>query len=184
MNSDHGGEDGVVNTTIEKRDLKFYILTHYEVQALGQNTILGTILLTLASIFVGAGFSAQNPIPFWVVGGASFLVSLYFLYVANRKIINELTRPKEFSTSPAVTLSESGVSKAMYGSSGTWIDITERVKAARNEGGPILVSNGLAGRDPVPGVVKILRVTYKVNGEGFEKDFTEGTVLELPAGVY
>lgn len=173
-----------INPIFEKRDLKVYYLTYCEVQSLGQNNKAGSLLLTLSTVFVGAGFAASPAWPFWVVGGLSGAISLYFLFIANRDILSEFTRLKEINKSPPVSLKKSGIKRAIYGANGTWLDITTRVKSARTEGGPVLVSNGLAGDDPLPGTVKTLRVTYKVNGEEFEKDFSEGTIIELPPGVY
>jgi hypothetical protein len=75
--------------------------------------------------------------------------------------------------------------KAVYGRDDpcAWTDVTETIRRMVKDGrlAMTVTTAGLGITDPLPGVVKELRVTYKVGGDAEKvSDFTEGFQVELP----
>jgi hypothetical protein len=63
-------------------------------------------------------------------------------------------------------------------------DVTSAVQTLVAGGSnSIVAGNGLFGSDPAYGVVKRLRVEYKLGGVAYTNETTEGGALEIPAGA-
>jgi len=68
---------------------------------------------------------------------------------------------------------------AQYGADANWIDVTKQVRSKVDNNKLIIrVSNELAG-DPVFGVVKTLKVKYKLNGVEQQIEKQEGRILRI-----
>jgi hypothetical protein len=74
--------------------------------------------------------------------------------------------------------------KAEYGANGKFKDVTDALR--RHVGDfPLIVLpsssyNSALGGDPVPGVVKQLKVQYRINGKPGEATFPEDAPIMLP----
>ena len=70
--------------------------------------------------------------------------------------------------------------EAKYGTRDTWVDLTERAKAASQSGRLVMVvSFGLMGRDPAFGVSKRLTLRYRLDGNEYEQWYGENTTVQL-----
>lgn len=71
--------------------------------------------------------------------------------------------------------------RAEYGAEDQWIEVTadlcSKVKRRKLE---TLVTNALCGRDPKPGVGKILKVDYKIGSKERSESISEGSKAVLP----
>jgi hypothetical protein len=66
----------------------------------------------------------------------------------------------------------------------TWIDLTDKVKALVARGKlELSADNDFAGDDPVPNIVKQMRVEYMLNGRQESQMADENETLDLPAGA-
>ena len=182
---------------VEDREIVFYYLTKSEILSLKANTIIGDVFFAVGSIVFGAAFALDGPVValFIIVAMVCWLVSFVYYWLRNSltKDINvprspsistaskEEQEPRKSSASKQNT--DSRILEAHYGAEGTWIDVTARLREAMTAGGTVLVSNGLAGQDPLPSTVKFLRVQYEYNNETWQKDYKEGSPVELPPGV-
>jgi HEAT repeat protein len=91
-------------------------------------------------------------------------------------LVEELARSKP---APEKEPKIVAIVKAEYGAAGTWLDVTDKVRAGvRNNSLSIEAGNSLAG-DPVQGVVKQLRVTYTLDGQQHTVEVPEGETLQL-----
>jgi HEAT repeat protein len=71
------------------------------------------------------------------------------------------------------------ITKAEYGAQDKWVDVTDVVSAAADEGGlSIQAGNHLAG-DPADGIVKSLRVAYTLDGKANSVEAREGEQLTI-----
>lgn len=65
-----------------------------------------------------------------------------------------------------------------------WLDVTDKVLSRlADRTRPLTVGNELTEGDPAFGVVKSLRVEFRLNGEVRTNDVAEGNILELPEGA-
>ena len=72
------------------------------------------------------------------------------------------------------------INKAEYGAQTTWVDVTEQLIAAMQDNGlSIRAGNELTGGDPLPNVVKSLRVAYMLGAEAKNATVPEGGQLQL-----
>ena len=72
------------------------------------------------------------------------------------------------------------INKAEYGAQTTWVDVTEQLIAAMQDNGlSIRAGNELTGNDPLPSVVKSLRVAYTLGAEAKNATVPEGGQLQL-----
>ena len=92
-------------------------------------------------------------------------------------LIAEVSKPMPVpeSTGPVLV-----ITKAEYGAKDTWADVTQALVDAV-QGGSVSVKAGneLAGGDPVPNVVKSLRVSYTLGGEAKKVEIPENGVFEI-----
>ena len=96
-------------------------------------------------------------------------------------LLAELAKPTEQPTEPTKALT---ILKAEYGANNTWVDVTEQVIGAMAENGvSIRAGNELTGSDPVPSVVKTLRVTYTLSDEKKEVAVKEGEPFQVEGTV-
>lgn len=96
-------------------------------------------------------------------------------------LLAELAKPTEQPTGPTKVLT---ILKAEYGANNTWVDVTEQVVGAMAENGVSVHSgNELTGTDPVPGVVKTLRIAYTLGDEKKEATVKEGDPLQVEGTV-
>lgn len=79
-----------------------------------------------------------------------------------------------------VDKSDLKITNATYGKNGAFVEVSDKLNAAV-EGGKlrVLVSNAIAG-DPVPGVPKVAKLTYRYGDREYRKEYVEGEVIELP----
>ena len=66
-------------------------------------------------------------------------------------------------------------------SSGKWFDVTEKVRAAVRDGKLDIVANNQRFGEPIYGVVKQLRVTYRLNDKQEHKEIAENQPLRIDA---
>ena len=72
---------------------------------------------------------------------------------------------------------------AQYGAGGTWIDVAARLTPLVRDGGLVAtVDVPTLGADPVPGVVKQLRVRYRSGGQENEAVVSDGETLRINSG--
>ncbi|MHB9068378.1 MAG: HEAT repeat domain-containing protein [Pirellulaceae bacterium] len=111
-----------------------------------------------------------------------FEVGLSMAHLISGERITE-TLMAELAQSPDAPADETktlAITKAEYGAQNTWIDVTEQlVGAMQDDGISIRAGNELAGTDPVPGVVKSLRVAYTLGGQPQSVTVPEGGQLQL-----
>ena len=69
--------------------------------------------------------------------------------------------------------------RAVYGTHGRYIDVTEVVRRFAREGVRFEVSNETFGVDPYKGRSKKIKVVYEENGETSEKEYDEGDRVRL-----
>jgi hypothetical protein len=69
--------------------------------------------------------------------------------------------------------------RAVYGTHGRYVDVTEIVRRFARDGVRFEVSNETFGVDPYKGRSKKLKVIYEVNGETSEKEYDEGDRVRL-----
>ena len=171
--------------TVQPREIKFHYLTESEMSSLKTNTIVGDIFLLLASVLLAVGFTIKSGRAVAIATGLVCLVVAMIFYYQHIRIIRHITSLRS-PAQPGLSAPQStasGLVSATYGADSVWIDITDRVREALRAGGSVIVTNGLAGQDPLENVPKFLRVKYHIGHEEFTKDFAEGTPIELPAGV-
>jgi len=104
---------------------------------------------------------------------------------ATKAVVAELEKLRQASApKPAGPEPETPVIKsARYGAGDRWVDVTNKVAAAVNDGIPTIeASNDLAG-DPAPSVVKELQLVYTLGGKETVVTVAEGETLELQGGV-
>ncbi len=71
--------------------------------------------------------------------------------------------------------------KAEYGSGTTFVDITNQLNNFVIDNKiSVLLTNSIAGLDPTPGVVKVAKIKYELNGKKFDKKIIEGKIINLP----
>jgi hypothetical protein len=79
------------------------------------------------------------------------------------------------------------IDKAVYGvlsEADDRVDLTEKVRALVKEGKRTIPgNNAFAGRDPVPNVIKELRLDYTLNGEKKSQTVSENQSLTVPEGA-
>jgi HEAT repeat protein len=91
-------------------------------------------------------------------------------------LVAELSKPVPGPEAPPKVLA---ITKAEYGAQDTWVDVTDQLAAAVTGGGvSVRAGNGLAG-DPIPGVVKQLRVEYTLGGEKHTATVPENESFEI-----
>jgi len=91
-------------------------------------------------------------------------------------LVAELAKPAPplAQGTPALT-----IEKAEYGAQEKWLDVTDVITAACGDNGlSIVASNDIAG-DPIGGVPKVLRVSYRVDGESKAVEVPEGERLQV-----
>ena len=72
------------------------------------------------------------------------------------------------------------VLEAQYGTRGTWVDLTERVRAASTSGTLAVVANGTTVPvDPVPSKSKHFRIRFLLDGRTFDHVYDEGSFIYL-----
>jgi HEAT repeat protein len=92
-------------------------------------------------------------------------------------LIAELAQPIAVPADEAKVLV---ITKAEYGAQTTWVDVTEQLIGSMQDNGiSIRAGNELAGSDPVPSVVKSLRVAYTLGGEAKNVAVPEGGQLQI-----
>ena len=74
--------------------------------------------------------------------------------------------------------------KAQYGAGTKWKEVTEALRR-HVRGFPLIVLpsssyNSSLGGDPLPGIVKQLKVQYRINGKTGEATFPENATIMLP----
>ncbi|MHB8969415.1 MAG: HEAT repeat domain-containing protein [Pirellulaceae bacterium] len=111
-----------------------------------------------------------------------FEVGLSMAHVISGERITE-TLLAELAQPIAVPAEEAKIlviTKAEYGAETTWVDVTEQLVGSMQDSGiSVRAGNELIGKDPVPGVVKSLRVDYTLGGEAKSVTVPEGGQLQL-----
>jgi hypothetical protein len=170
-----------VTTKYHAREISLYYLTAEEIDNLGTNSLWGTILTGCGTFFLGALFSeSSNRNTFLVLGTTLLLVSFIFHYQAIKSKRSIKQRKQTISDRAQAAAPNPTVVLAEYGADGTFVDVTERIASATENGSRPIVTNDLCGIDPVPNVHKTLRVRYIFHGEQFQKEFAEGSPIQLP----
>jgi hypothetical protein len=73
------------------------------------------------------------------------------------------------------------ITNATYGTPEINIDITKALNDSIDGNRlKVVLSNGLAGKDPVPNVVKEGHITYSIGNKVAEKTYIENDVIDLP----
>jgi RNA polymerase sigma-70 factor (ECF subfamily) len=85
------------------------------------------------------------------------------------RLLDNSDKKKETKT-PAIQIE---ITKALYGSDETWLDVTEKSSKIFNEKTEIKASNRLGG-DPCYGKVKVLMIEYTRNGKKYVEEIKEG----------
>ena len=117
-------------------------------------------------------------VPYGLLGMSVFTASLYYPKLFLKTILGGYFHPDLSMYKQHVSLE---IVEAVYGSSNHNIDVTAILRSMVDAGKlRIIVSNSLAG-DPHYGVVKTLRIRYRLDDET-EKTIvkTEGELLEIP----
>ena len=74
--------------------------------------------------------------------------------------------------------------KAEYGARSTWKDVTGTIRSSLRGVPSITLSsssyNEAFGGDPVPGVPKVLKIQYRIDGKAGEATFAENAPIVLP----
>lgn len=178
--------DKGVQLKFHRREIDMHYLTDSEISDLRAHTILGDVFFAGASVLIGAAIGRDKDTGvLWALGILCVVAALVF-YALKYGLIRRVARLRnvdEVKPGRGAEVQGSGVVEAKYGANSIWIDVTQQAIDALGAGGVVYSSNELAGRDPIPNVVKYTRVTFLVDGEKFVKDFKEGTTIELPSGV-
>lgn len=69
------------------------------------------------------------------------------------------------------------ITKALYGSGETWLDVTEKSSRIFNEKSEVKASNRLGG-DPCYGKAKVLMIEYTRNGKNYVEEIKEGKAFK------
>lgn len=74
------------------------------------------------------------------------------------------------------------IKKAMYGKNDTYIDIADKIipLIENDKKLEFLITNEVAGEDPLPGIKKEFIITYQFRGEEISKKYIEGDEVILP----
>jgi hypothetical protein len=72
-----------------------------------------------------------------------------------------------------------GISRALYGTRGCYVDVTRIVRRYAWRGGRMEVSNETFGIDPYKGKEKKLRVIFSGPGGGYERRWDEGDTVRF-----
>ena len=69
----------------------------------------------------------------------------------------------------------------MYGTGKTFIDITSQLNdLIINNRLNVTLSNGIPGKDPAPGKIKIGKIKYQLGDQTKDKKYKERDVINLP----
>jgi hypothetical protein len=70
---------------------------------------------------------------------------------------------------------------ARYGGENTWLDVTARVQSrVQNNALALQVDVATLGSDPLPGVVKTLRIHYRFNNREFDAAGSDNDTIRIP----
>lgn len=174
-------KDKYLTGKVQHREITFYLLMESEMSNLKSNTIVGDLLFAAAMIFFGAAFSNKGSTSTWIYLGALTLTLSFYFYWERKRLIRRVTQPRDIPKVKGYTeKTPLNILKAEYGAGSQWIDVTDRLTRALHPGSTLMVTNGLAGSDPLPHVVKWLRVIFEIDGKRFVNEYLEGTAIVLP----
>jgi hypothetical protein len=177
----------LIRNEIRGRVETYYLVTKRDLTEIRANSVMGDVALLATSIVLGIYASQTKRSSLLLAAGVfTFLIALFFYYMKFNRIrellkSGEIKRVDSQPGSLDISLSEFRVIRATYGAEGhEFKDVSAELSASIKEGKlSILASNDIAG-DPVPNVVKKLRIEYTHGGVTFTKEFVEGEQVNLP----
>lgn len=109
--------------------------------------------------------------------------SLNYYHEATERPLRNISEGSNFRCYRiSISDSQFKIIKAIYGSPHNNIDVTfQYTKHIKNNKLDVVVSNELAENDPHWGVGKTLKIKYIHEGKLYEKEFTEGSRIQLPS---
>ncbi len=185
--------------TIEVRQRRdtYYFVSRRELGHLGVQGYWSQGVSAIAAAFLGAWLTERNA---WALLAVAVVLALVAVLIEWRrqKFVSTLTNGKVVSLdtasqpaqvdavpppeSPPSIAETSGfrIVRALYGAKETFIDVTDVLKELTQDNRlEVDATNALAG-DPVENVVKVLRITYMVDGVQIERSYDEGDHASLP----
>lgn len=187
-------KEELVKTKIIKKEVVFYLVTKDDLVTLSSRSWLADFVFALMSIAAGgwiasviSDIESKYVYVFATITIIAFIISL-LLFVSCKRTASKILNTSAKTSEPLEKItdehnqpfSEMNILSALYFTPQKKVDVTEIIRSLYKENSSFKIDNESMGGDPEYGVVKQLKVKYRLNGKTLEKTFQEGQNICLP----